>query len=86
MKVIQPYVEPVEVPALGRRWVQPGAVVVIPGPDLASFLEAGWIPADEQTRAAGQALLDERRISRLAVRGVVGETDGESVESEGAQE
>lgn len=66
MLVRQPYAEAREVPWLGGRTVQPGEVVSIPDGELASYLEAGWIPADPRTVAAGRQLLADERISVLA--------------------
>lgn len=64
MKVKQPYAEARQVPWLGRT-VQPGEVVAIPDGELASYLEAGWIPADPRTVAAGRQLLEEKRVTVL---------------------
>jgi hypothetical protein len=58
--VRQPYNEPVTVPALGDRVVNPGQVVGIPADQLASFLAAGWAPADADTRKAAASASDER--------------------------
>lgn len=49
-KVRQPYDEPVIVPALDDRVVNPGQVVTIPDDQLPNFLEAGWKPADAATK------------------------------------
>lgn len=59
MKVRQPYDEPVVVPALDQRTVNPGQVVTIPEDQLASFLSAGWKPADADTRKAAEKLAGE---------------------------
>lgn len=55
-KVRQPYPEPRFVPWLGTT-VNPGQVVEVPDDDLASYVEAGWQPADAATRkAAGETV------------------------------
>lgn len=64
-KVRQPYPEVRFVPWIGRD-VEPGEVVGVPDDELASYLEAGWEPADSATGKAGQKLLDEGRITVLA--------------------
>lgn len=54
MKVRSPYAEPVDVPWLGMT-VNPGQVVDIPADQLPNWLEAGWEPADPDTRKAAAA-------------------------------
>ncbi len=49
-KVRQPYDEPVVVPALDHRTVNPGQVVTVDDREVASFLAAGWTPADADTK------------------------------------
>lgn len=55
MQVRQPYGEERFVPWLGRT-VQPGEVAEVPDDDLASYLEAGWTPADKPTQKASAEL------------------------------
>lgn len=64
-RVRQPYDEERHVPWLGDRLVEPGEVVAVPDADLASYLEAGWYPADAATKKAGRKLLDTGVISVL---------------------
>lgn len=54
-RIRQPYDERRHVPWLGRD-VDPGEVVTVPDGDLASYLEAGWQPADEPTAEAHRDL------------------------------
>lgn len=51
-KVRQPYDEPVSVPALGGRVVNPRQTVEIPDDQVDNFLAAGWKPADEAAKRA----------------------------------
>jgi hypothetical protein len=46
--------------------VNPGQVIEIGNDRLASFLEAGWHPADAATRRTGERLYAEGVISVLA--------------------
>ncbi len=65
-KIKQPYDEPREVPALGYQTVNPGDEVDVPDDHLASYLEAGWVPADTATKKAGERLYAEGAITVLA--------------------
>lgn len=72
-RVKSPYDEPREVPWLERideHPVQPGEVVDVPEEMLASFVEAGWYPADGETRDRALALLDEGTVSAVATEHV----------------
>lgn len=62
MKVKQPYGELRFVPWIGRN-VEPGEVVEVPETDLASYLEAGWEPADKATTARHQQLLADGTVT-----------------------
>lgn len=65
-RVRQPYAEERRVPWLDDRMVEPGEVVAVPDADLASYLEAGWYPANAATKKAGRKLLDDGVITVLA--------------------
>lgn len=72
-RVKSPYDEPREVPWLERideHPVQPGEVVEVPDEMLASFIEAGWYPADAETSDRALALLDEGTVSAVATEHV----------------
>jgi hypothetical protein len=56
VRVRQPYDEPVIVPALDDRVVNPHQVVDIPNVHLPNFLAAGWRPADADTKKSAEGL------------------------------
>lgn len=59
MKVRQPYDEPVIVPWLDDKIVNPGQVVDIAPDQLEGFLASTWVPADpEAKKAAAEAAPD----------------------------
>lgn len=74
-KIRQPYDEVRYVPWLDRD-VAPGEVVTVPDVDLASYLEAGWEPADTSTKAAGRKLAQAGTITVLAGHTIVVHDDG----------
>lgn len=51
-KVRSPYDEPVIVPWLDHRTVNPGQIVGVTDDQLAGFLASGWLPADADTKKA----------------------------------
>lgn len=73
-KVRQSYDEPVVVPWLGDRVVQPGEDVIVPDEDLVHYLEAGWRPADAATGKAAALVRNGRGFSGDLV--IIDETDG----------
>lgn len=85
-KVKQPYPEPRRVPWLDDRMIAPGEVVAVPDDQLPSWLEAGWIPADARTRAAGRKLLADKVITVLAddTAAPAVEPDGSGMEGGGS--
>lgn len=56
MKVRSPYAEPVIVPWLDHRTVNPNQVVGVTEAQLPGFLASGWQPADAETKKAAAAL------------------------------
>jgi hypothetical protein len=65
VKIRQPYEETRYVPWLDRE-IEPGAVVDVPEVDLASYLEAGWEPADKACELAARKL---RKAGTVTVGG-----------------
>jgi hypothetical protein len=61
-KIKQVYGEVRFVPWIGRD-VEPGEVIDVPDTELASYLEAGWEPADDDTVGAHQALLKTGEVT-----------------------
>jgi hypothetical protein len=55
-KLRSPYNEPVIVPWLDHRTVNPGQVVGVTDAQLPGFLASGWEPADAETKKAAAAL------------------------------
>lgn len=77
MKVRSPYAEPVVVPWLDNRTVNPGQVVDVPDGQLPGFLAAGWAPADAETKKAAAAM------NRTASAGDHPDTSAAAAQQEG---
>lgn len=76
MKVRSPYAEPVVVPGLDNRTVNPGQVVDVPDGQLPGFLEAGWAPADAESKKAAA-------LNRTAAAGDHPDTSAAAAQQEG---
>ncbi|MFE7868846.1 hypothetical protein ACFUYE_00640 [Micromonospora humida] len=76
-RVKQPFDERRWVPWIGRE-VDPGEIVEVPDADLPSYLEAGWLAAQDKTKSQVEKLRKEQ--SRGDERGEGGQPDagGES--------